>query len=688
MKRNASLLFLLLLLSLGIPWLARANAPYSPQAVTHQFYALNMSSGESGAGWRVTTCGSDFDTAPYHAVPGLRQTFTVDRESTVELNFAGLGRNSKDYGAIYVAFFVDGEVIQNAFGHEQLGGRRQGQANNNIIWHSLANMATVTVAAGSHTVEVKTKCDLSGEGWVWNGWFNVGVYPAAAPYNTAWLTDAILTGSYNTSTETLRYFLKQQGSCLADPIQDVDGTTIDISALIHDAATTYRINPKVILATMQKEQSAITRCPETWRLKRLMGVGHVSTARQQIDAGTALLRAYQDELNSDGQTRSGWQVGVAKQTQDGVWVTPATKAVAGQFTYTPYVGTNWGGNDTSVGGVWRFWDAWYNRFHFDRPLPTPPPPPCALPFFSQQDSRWRDHPLRTAGACSPSCNTIGRCGCTLTSAAMLFKHYGATLTPATLSDCMDTYACPFYWYTGAACSGGKAQWVNRYSFSWERLAHEINQNKRPVLVEMSRDIGGAKHTHWVVVFKGSGNQARNYAINDPWPLNGAGMRLNAYNAWTLHSMVVYTGTPRCQITAAAARPPAELPPQSISTPANHGQKVPLTVSEARSLVASAVVSGSAWLYRMTEMTMTVQLIGASTADNVTEMVIWTDAMTETTWQPFATFAVLPRSDEIHVRFSDASGNISPEVMATSYPDASPAAMPFEVCLPLVLRSGR
>ncbi len=126
--------------------------------------------------------------------------------------------------------------------------------------------------------------------------------------------------------------------------------TIDIPQLVHDAAVKYHINPKVIIATMQKEQSAITHCPEPWRLKLLMGAGSPTTAREQIDFGTSLFRAYMDEIDNNGQTRSGWKVGVAKTTEDGVSVTPATAAVASQFTYTPYAGANWGGQQCECGG--------------------------------------------------------------------------------------------------------------------------------------------------------------------------------------------------------------------------------------------------------------------------------------------------------------------------------------------------
>ena len=50
---------------------------------------------------------------------------------------------------------------------------------------------------------------------------------------------------------------------------------------------------------------------------------------------------------------------------------------------------------------------------------------CTVPYFSQRDPRWIDHPLGTNGGCSASCSTIGACGCTLTAAAMTFAYYGA-----------------------------------------------------------------------------------------------------------------------------------------------------------------------------------------------------------------------------------------------------------------------
>ena len=123
--------------------------------------------------------------------------------------------------------------------------------------------------------------------------------------------------------------------------------------VIAQAANQYRINPKVFLTTLQKECSGVTGTsgPSDTTMRFLMGCVAPSTARQQILCCAERFRAYHDQLTNTGQTVSGWRVGVPKVTEDGVTVTPATKAVAGQFAYTRRAGVQWGGNQPSVGGV-------------------------------------------------------------------------------------------------------------------------------------------------------------------------------------------------------------------------------------------------------------------------------------------------------------------------------------------------
>jgi hypothetical protein len=191
-------------------------------------------------------------------------------------------------------------------------------------------------------------------------------------YNTAFLTDAQLEHYNSMTAAEIRAFLASRGSYFRQTIADVDGVQFDPATVIANAAAQYRINPKVILVTLQKEHSGVTRTtrPTDSQMRFLMGCVSATTARQQLACAAERFRSYHNSLINTGSTISGWRVGVAKTTQDGVSVTPASRAVAGQFTYTPYAGVQWGGNLSSVGGVYLFYNAW-NLFGFgDSVRPT------------------------------------------------------------------------------------------------------------------------------------------------------------------------------------------------------------------------------------------------------------------------------------------------------------------------------
>jgi len=293
-------------------------------------------------------------------------------------------------------------------------------------------------------------------------------------------------------------------------------------------------------------------------------------------------------------------------------------------------------------------------------------PSCEVPFFSQRDDRWKDHPLRTSGVCSPYCSTIGACGCTLTSAAMVFSYYGANLTPPILSDCMGNSACPFYWGTGASCTNGKATYVGQYSFSWSRLDQELNQNHRPVILGMHKK-GNPNDTHWVVVISGQGSDPANYYIHDPWFVGGANMKLSARTrSYDLDWLSVYSGQPSCT-------------GMYLATLRSN------TILQPILLESSSVVTGTALIYNITEVTMTVQLIAQSNAGNVTEMLVWTDEITNPTWQPFSTLIELPVSDHVRARFRDELANESEQTSDTIYPTNTPRNPPLSIFLPIILR---
>jgi hypothetical protein len=209
-----------------------------------------------------------------------------------------------------------------------------------------------------------------------------------ATYNTAFLTDEQLERTDTLSVDQIRAFLASHSSYYARPIPDVDDVTFDPPAVIAEAAARYRINPQVLLATMEKENNAVTRTqrPSNGVMSFLTGCVTPNTSREQITCAAERFRAYMDQQARRGTTVSGWQVGVPKVTQDGVWLAPATRAVAAQFTYTPFAGAQWGGNDHRWGGVYLFYQYWH-EFGFAQ---TPPPAaeqPSEPPAAPQQEAQ-------------------------------------------------------------------------------------------------------------------------------------------------------------------------------------------------------------------------------------------------------------------------------------------------------------
>jgi len=191
------------------------------------------------------------------------------------------------------------------------------------------------------------------------------VKEAGPIYNTPFLTDEELEDYDSMTVEQIQQFLANHGSYFQQLVEDIDGEVFDPPSVVAAAASEHRINPQVLLTTMEKESSAITRStrPSDVAMRFLMGCVSPSTARDQIRCAAERFRAYHDRLAEDKATVSGWAVSVPRTTQDGVTVTPATRAVAGQFTYTPYAGVQWDGNQPSVGGVYLFYNFW-NEFGF------------------------------------------------------------------------------------------------------------------------------------------------------------------------------------------------------------------------------------------------------------------------------------------------------------------------------------
>jgi hypothetical protein len=305
---------------------------------------------------------------------------------------------------------------------------------------------------------------------------------------------------------------------------------------------------------------------------------------------------------------------------------------------------------------------------------------CSVPFFSQRDTRWAELPLRTdpqaEDPCDAYCSKIGTCGCTLTSATMLFSYFGAAITPAQVSDCMGIQACPFYWYVGANCSTAKAKYVAQYGFSWQRLDQELNQNHRPVILGMyiwdniKKEI---KSTHFVLVISGKGTDAGGYLVNDPWPLDGANTNLNvlARDEYVFDTLSVYSGTATCS--------------QAAGTHEEIREPIATRTSDSVD-----VVTGNAWLWHANETSLVVKLSATSSAGQITQMQVWTDSRPASEWQAFSeyTWVTWQPGDRIHAIFRDEFGNVSGEVEDTLHPESVPSNVAQDIratFLPFITR---
>jgi N-acetylmuramoyl-L-alanine amidase len=187
-------------------------------------------------------------------------------------------------------------------------------------------------------------------------------------YDTAWVPSSWLTEEASTDEQYIRNFFINHNSCLSTPILDSDGVEIDIPQLIQGESAANGINPKLLLALMEAESSALSVCPDQTALAGLMGLEPASTAREQIAGAALQIKTAATTLSENGITPNGWETGVAKATLDGVTVTPANDMITLLFDYAQNAGTVWGGTKASEASVHSIYIA-YRDYELDDPLP-------------------------------------------------------------------------------------------------------------------------------------------------------------------------------------------------------------------------------------------------------------------------------------------------------------------------------
>ncbi len=178
------------------------------------------------------------------------------------------------------------------------------------------------------------------------------------------------------SQEAIQRFLEQKGSFLAQFTEVVNGVRKPAAKIIYEEAQLYDINPKFILAMLQKEQSLITDAsPSQKQLDWATGFG-VCDSCSKSDPRLAPLKGFYNQVSglaekvrknylrdliAIGKTFTGWGPGTSKTTLDGYSVTPANKATSILYTYNPYRGGD------RIGANYNFWKIWQRYFVRNHP---------------------------------------------------------------------------------------------------------------------------------------------------------------------------------------------------------------------------------------------------------------------------------------------------------------------------------
>jgi len=193
--------------------------------------------------------------------------------------------------------------------------------------------------------------------------------PALADFDPNYIiSDEDLVSCNSMTLSQIQQFLESKRSGLAwYSAIDTDGINRPASEIIWRAAQTNRINPKVILVTLQKEQSLIqTARPSQYQLDWATGYGVCDSCNvldptlqkykgfaKQVDGTAGWKRWYLDNA-----TILSWlkQPGQAYAI-DTYTVIPANLATASFYTYTPHYHGNY--------NFWKIWGEWFGTIYPD-----------------------------------------------------------------------------------------------------------------------------------------------------------------------------------------------------------------------------------------------------------------------------------------------------------------------------------
>lgn len=195
----------------------------------------------------------------------------------------------------------------------------------------------------------------------------------AAEFNPHFIiSDFDMTQADDLGLYGIQKFLEDKGSFLHNFVgQDIDGGNRTAAEMIFLAALKNKINPKVILVTLQKEQSLVeTAAPTQYQLDWATGYGRCDNLdicgpdsplvqkyrgfAKQIDYVAGAMRFF-----LDNPSKGSFQVGQTSLI-DGQQVTPINQATANLYIYTPHLHGNL--------NFYGIWNRWFSQLYPDGTL--------------------------------------------------------------------------------------------------------------------------------------------------------------------------------------------------------------------------------------------------------------------------------------------------------------------------------
>lgn len=193
-----------------------------------------------------------------------------------------------------------------------------------------------------------------------------GACLAAAEFNpNSIISDEEMQRHTDWTKNDVQNFLQSKESFLSDyQAEDWLGETKPAADIIYEAAQNYRVNPKFLLVTLQKEQSLVTDDQPTQRqLDWATGYAvcdgcYLSDPKvvkykgfgKQVDGAAGIIRWYYDNTDNGVVKKSGQLINI-----DGEQVVPQSWATAFLYTYTPHLHGN--------KNFWNIWQTWFNQIY-------------------------------------------------------------------------------------------------------------------------------------------------------------------------------------------------------------------------------------------------------------------------------------------------------------------------------------